>query len=32
MDNIEFYIGKERYGFLKYRYYIKINNVINYYN
>lgn len=31
MEDIEFYIGKERYGFFKCRYYIKIDNVTNYY-
>lgn len=31
MEDIYFYIGKERYGFFKYRYYIKINDVTSYY-
>lgn len=31
MEDTEFYIGKERYDFFKYRYYIRVNNVTNYY-
>ena len=31
MNNSEFSVGREIYGFLKYRYYIKINNVKDYY-
>lgn len=31
MNNSEFSVGREIYGFLKCRYYIKINNVKDYY-
>ena len=31
MNNSEFSVGREIYGFLKYRYYIKVNNVKDYY-
>lgn len=31
MENSTFYIGREAYGFFKYRYYIKVGNVTDYY-
>lgn len=31
MNDLSMSIGKERYGFFKWRYYIKIDNVTDYY-